>query len=128
MEQSAEHKHNKRRRRWIIIGVIVLVLLIVRLILPTVILKYMNKTLTNLKEFSGHVDDIDLAIIRGAYKINGIHIYKKDSVSKKTDSIPFFESPSLDLSVQWKALFKGKVVGEIYVDDPVVNFVKGQHK
>jgi hypothetical protein len=30
--------------------------------------------------------------------------------------------------VQWSAIFKGAVVGEIYVTDPVLNFVKGKHK
>jgi hypothetical protein len=119
----------RKKRRWLKILLIVLALLIViRLILPYVLLKYINNTLAGLKEYTGHVNDIDLAIIRGAYQVNDINITKKDTVTGKPDSIPFFTSPLIDFSVQWKALFKGKIAGEVYLTDPVLNFVKGQHK
>ncbi|HET6224921.1 MAG TPA: DUF748 domain-containing protein, partial [Bacteroidia bacterium] len=119
----------KKRRWWIAIVIIVTVLLIVRLILPYVVLKYVNKTLSELKEYQGHVEDIDIALIRGAYKIKDIRLDKVvDSTKRTLDSIPFFRSKELDLSVQWKAIFKGAFVGEIYVTDPVLNFVKGKHK
>jgi hypothetical protein len=119
----------RKKRRWLkIVLIVVAVLIIIRLILPYVLLKYINHTLTTLKEYTGHVEDIDLAIIRGAYQVNGINIMKKDTVTGKPDSIPFFASPNVDLSVEWNALFKGKLVGEIYVRDPVVNFVKGMAK
>lgn len=124
----AERKLKRKRRRRIILLSIVLVLVIFRLILPYIVLRYVNKTLANIKEYYGHVDDIDIALIRGAYVINDIMIVKKDSVSGKTDSIPFFKAPVIDLSVQWSAIFKGSIVGEIYVEDPVLNFVKGKHK
>jgi hypothetical protein len=84
--------------------------------------------LSELKEYTGHVDDIDLALIRGAYKINAITITKKDSSTQKLDSIPFFKAREIDLSIEWRAIFKGSVVGEIYVEDAILNFVKGKHK
>lgn len=121
-------KVKRRKRRLIIIVSIVGLLIILRLILPFIVLKYVNKTLANLKEYTGHVEDIDIALIRGAYKINDIHITKKDTVTQKLDSIPFFKAREIDLSVEWRAIFKGSVVGEIYVEDPVLNFVKGKHR
>jgi hypothetical protein len=122
-------KHTKhRRRKWIIIGSIVLLLLIVRLVMPYFVLKYVNKTLSKSKTYPGHVRDIDLAIIRGAYVIKDIRIDKRDTVTGNVDSIPFFLSKAIDLSVEWKALFKGSIVGEIVVETPRVNFVKGKHK
>lgn len=103
----------------------IIILVVLRIFLPSLILKYANKTLGDLKEYTGHVDDIDLALIRGAYKINGIHIFKKDTATGKADSIPFFDAVEIDLSLEWRALFKGKLVGEIQVERPVINFVKG---
>jgi hypothetical protein len=68
-------------------------------------------------------------LIRGAYVINDINILKKVKEDKtdEYDTIPFFSSSEIDLSVQWKALFKGHFVGEIYVEQGVLNFVKGKH-
>lgn len=126
-ESRIKPKH-KRRRRVVILLSIVLFLVIVRLLLPYVVLHYVNKSLANLKEYTGHVEDIDLALIRGAYTINDISITKKDSATQRLDSIPFFKAREIDLSVQWRAIFKGSVVGEIYVEDPLLNFVKGKHK
>jgi hypothetical protein len=119
---------NKRKRRWIIALSIVAVLVIFRLCLPYIVLKYVNNKLSTLKEYYGHVQDIDIALIRGAYVINDINLVKKKNEQGLKDTIPFFRSPAIDLSVEWGALFKGKVVGEIYLDEPVVNFVKGKHK
>lgn len=118
-----------RKRKWkIILLSFVLLLIIVRLIMPYLILKYANKTLSELKEYRGHVEDIDLALIRGAYQIKGIKLEKVDSVTNETDSIPFFECPQIDLSVQWAAILKGAIAGELLVENPVLNFVKGKHK
>ena len=71
--------------------------------------------------------DIDIALIRGAYVIKELKIEKIENNSKK-DTIPFLTTPEIDLSVEWKSLFKGSVVGEVYIENPVLNFVKGKHK
>lgn len=119
---------NKKRRRRIILLSILAVLIIARLILPTIVLHYVNKTLANIKGYYGHVEDVDIALIRGAYKLNNLRIDKVDTVTHKHDSIPFFTAPVIDLSVEWHSIFKGKIVGEIDVDSPVLNFVAGKHK
>ncbi|MBL7933503.1 MAG: DUF748 domain-containing protein [Bacteroidia bacterium] len=108
--------------------VIFLVLIAFRLILPYIVLNYVNKKLANLKEYYGHVNDIDIALFRGAYVIKGTELVKIGNDLGDKDTVPFFRTPAIDLSVQWAALFKGKIVGEIYVEDPVLNFVKGKHK
>lgn len=121
-------KHRRRKKLFIIFGSIIAILIIFRLLLPFIVLKYVNKKLGSLQEYYGHVEDIDIALIRGAYVIKDIHLVKLGNEQGDKDTIPFFKSSAIDLSVQWKALFKGRIVGEIYVEDPVVNFVKGKHK
>lgn len=61
-----------------------------RLMLPYIVLKYVNKILGNVKEYYGYVHDIDIALIRGAYKINGVKLVKVDSVTHQRDTTPFF--------------------------------------
>ena len=103
------------------IGVVVL-LIIVRLILPYVVLHYANKTLANVNGYYGHVEDIDLSLYRGAYIINDIYLNKVDSVSKQETQ--FFKSQNIDLSLEWRALFHGSIVGELTFNLPELIFTK----
>ncbi|MBL7920163.1 MAG: DUF748 domain-containing protein [Bacteroidia bacterium] len=126
---NSKKKDASKRKKWKIVLIsIVAVLIIFRIFLPFIVLHYVNKKLSELKEYYGHVEDIDIALLRGAYVINDIKLVKIGNDQGEKDTIPFFRSREIDLSVQWKAIFKGAIVGEIYVEDPVLNFVKGKHK
>jgi len=124
-ELTPERKRKKKRRRIIFLSILGF-LIVVRLILPYFVLNYVNNKLANLEEYYGHVEDIDLHLYRGAYVIKEMNIMKREK--KSTHKIPFFSSPKIDLSVEWSALFEGDLVGEITVERPVLNFVKGTHK
>src|SRR5688572_7669468 len=105
--------------------VAVLVLLIgIRAALPEVIERYVNKTLDELEGYSGHIDDVDLALYRGAYQIEGVRIVKTGG----KQPVPFFSASEIDLSVQWGALLDGEVVAEIDLHGPKVNFVTASEK
>lgn len=71
--------------------------------------------------YYGHVEDIDLAIIRGAYQLNNIYLNKVDSAT--SEQSPFFASRVIDLSLEWRALFRGSLVGEIDFISPHMNFI-----
>src|SRR5690349_21997157 len=102
---------SRKQKLAIIFGSIIIFLLIIRLILPYVVLRLVNDRLTKLKGYYGHVDDINIALIRGAYQLDSIYINKVDSTTLR--QTPFFSASEVDLSVEWKALFKGSVVGEM---------------
>jgi hypothetical protein len=111
-----------KKKYKIILGILAL-LIVIRLILPYIILHYANKTLANnIHGYYGHIDDIDLSIYRGAYIINAIYLNKVDSVSKKQTE--FFKSSAIDLSIEWRALFHGSIVGKLILDSPVLIFTK----
>ncbi len=122
--REKKEKTPKRRRR-IKIGrilLIILVLLIIfRIFLPYIVLRAVNKKLAEIDGYYGHVEDIDLALIVGSYQIKDIKLEKTGG----NIPVPFFAADVIDLSVEWKALFKGGLVGEIEVERPVMNFVKG---
>lgn len=119
-EKTSKTFFQKKSTR-IVLGIIAL-LIIIRLILPYVILHYANKTLATMDGYYGHIDDIDLAIYRGAYRIKSIYLNKEDSVTQ--EQIPFFDSHLIDLSVEWSALFHGKLTGELFFEQPRVFFTK----
>jgi len=114
--------HPRRKRRLRIILIIVGVLLAIRIILPYVLLRLVNDRLAKLPGYYGHVEDLDLALIRGAYQLEDLYIDKLDSLSGERD--PFIGARSIDLSVEWKALFKGSIVGELVLEEPLLLFTR----
>ncbi|HTI70166.1 MAG TPA: DUF748 domain-containing protein [Candidatus Limnocylindria bacterium] len=92
-----------------------------RLAMPYILKGYVNRELSKLPEYRGQVRDIDLSLWRGAYRIKDIQVFKITTNFSK----PFFSAPLVDLSVEWRELFHGAVVGEIALDKPELNFTVG---
>ena len=111
----------KRKIIYIILGTLLAALIVFRIMLPGVLLRYVNKQLTLIKGYSGHVEDIDVALFRGAYTIKDLRLDKTDGKVP----VPFFNAKTIDLSVEWGALFHGSIVAEIKVQHPILNFAKG---
>lgn len=106
---------------FVIVIVLVVLLVGLRIALPYIVKDYVNKTLSNMEGYSGHINDVDIHLIRGAYTIEGIEIKK---VTGKIP-VPFFEADAIELSLQWSELFNGAIVAKIILERPVVNFVQG---
>lgn len=97
---------------------VVALLVVARLLLPYFVLRYVNKTLVDMGSYTGHVTDIDIQLVRGAYQIDSLQIRKVKGKIKE----PFILIPKTDLSVEWKSLFKGKLVSEVECYEPEINF------
>ncbi|CAN5261259.1 DUF748 domain-containing protein [soil metagenome] len=106
-----------KRTTKILIALVVL-LIIARLLLPYFVLRYVNKTLADMGDYTGHVEDLDIHLIRGAYQLDDLRIRKINGKIKE----PFVFIPKTDLSVEWKSLFKGKLVSEVECYEPEINF------
>ncbi|MGB3527423.1 MAG: DUF748 domain-containing protein [Flavobacteriales bacterium] len=111
-----------RNKRWRVLLIVIAALLIVRIILPYVLLHFANDRLKKVKGYYGHIADLDLAIIRGAYKLEGFYLDRKDTVTE--ERTPFLSAGVIDLSVEWRALFHGSIVGELVVDTAEIRFTK----
>ncbi len=107
------------RRFFSLFVLLVLLVVALRLLLPGIVLKYVNRVLNSLPEYKASVGDIDIALIRGAYVIKEFSFKKRQG----SGDIPFIYVPEADLSVQWGALFDGKLVGEIEFEKPQINLV-----
>jgi hypothetical protein len=105
---------------WALIGAAA-VLITARAVLPIFVERFVNRKLDELDGYSGRIADVDLALIRGAYVIEGVRIVKTGG----RIPVPFFTASEVDISVEWSALFDGDIVAEIQLDSPRLNFVKG---
>ena len=115
----------RRRDKWLIAVVVVIVLLVaIRAAMPTVIRDYVNDQLQALEQYNGQVEDVDLALLRGAYGIDNIRIVKTGG----KQPVPFFAADRIDLSVEWRSLLRGSLVAEGVFHSPNINFVQGETK
>lgn len=112
-------RHPRSRRLLGILVGLALVLVGIRVALPYFLLQYVNRTLAELPDYRGEVRDIDLALFRGAYRIEGLNLRKASGKIPE----PFFSAASIDLSMQWKELLRGSLVSEIEVLKPELNFI-----
>lgn len=90
--------------------------------LPWLLRDYLNDRLAHMGDYRGQISDIDLALWRGAYRINGLSIVK---VNGKVP-VPLLEAPAIDLAISWRALWETRtVVAEVAFERPQLTFVDG---
>ncbi len=125
MPESPGHasKPRKRHRVWRRVGIILLVLvaiaLIGRALLPWAVRDYVNRTLDRNPLYEGKIGEVQIHLWRGAYSIDNIRINKTTGHVP----VPFFAATRVDFAIQWNALFDGKVVGRIFMENTELNFV-----
>ncbi len=112
-----------RRSRWLLVLLALLVLLVlVRAALPSAVQWYVNKKLSEAEGYTGRVGEVDLHLIRGAYQIEDVHIL----TTTADIETPIFEAELVDLSVDWRALFRGALVAEVWLVRPVLNIIDAE--
>lgn len=116
---ESKKKRGYRKKRYVIPAIIIGILVIFRLLLPTIVKKYVNDVLADIPGFYGHVEDIDISLIRGAYVIDSLYLNKVDAGSE----VPFIKLEETDISVEWKSLFQGRIVSEIVLTRPQFIYV-----
>jgi hypothetical protein len=99
--------------------VVAIVLVALRVVAPVGLRWWAERTLDRTPGYDARIADVDLHLWRGAYRIEGLAI---DRVTA-TGNEPYFATAALDLSVQWKQLIRGQVVGEIALDRPRLNLI-----
>ncbi|WP_378187192.1 DUF748 domain-containing protein [Aquimarina sp. W85] len=115
---SIKRSQFKKKRNYIPV-VIIILLIVIRLFLPYYIEQRINNTLAAIPGYYGKVEDVDLALWRGGYVIENLFLNKVNAESQ----VPFLNFPKTDISIEWKSLFKGKIVSEIFMLQPEVIYV-----
>jgi len=114
----------KKKHRWLR-GVGIFLLLIValggvaRVLLPSQLRKYVNRTLDRNQLYEGRIGDVQVHLWRGAYSIHDVKI------SQRTGNVPvpLLAAKQIDFAVQWNALIHGRIVGQFTMQEPELNFV-----
>ena len=97
-------------------------LLALHIALPWLLRDYLNDRLANMGDYRGQISDIDLALWRGAYQINGLNIVKLNGQVP----VPLLEAPVIDLAVSWRELWNNRsIVAEVAFERPQLTFVDG---
>ncbi|MFD1096463.1 DUF748 domain-containing protein [Salegentibacter chungangensis] len=115
--RKSRRRYKKKRYTWPII--IITLVIAARVALPYVLENYVSKTLNNIPGYSASVEDVDVRLWRGAYKIEGLILRKEDSRSDK----PMLNFPTSDISIQWDALLDGRIVSVIKLHNPEFNYI-----
>lgn len=113
---------SRTRKSLIALAIVVLVLAGARLAAPYMVTSYVNRELADMGDYRGSVSEIDLALLAGGYTLHDLRIVK---VTGDVET-PFADVPKMDLSLRWRALLRGRAVGEVLMHAPVVNFVQAK--
>jgi hypothetical protein len=105
----------------VVVGVLVVIGVVARLAAPTLVERYVNRSLADMGEYRGTISGVDLRLLAGGYVLRDLTIVKIDSAHET----PFATMPTMDLTLQWPALLRGQAVGEVVMHDPVLNLVQG---
>ncbi|SRX55589.1 DUF748 domain-containing protein [Aequorivita sp. CIP111184] len=116
---DTKKRRGLKKKRYTVPIIILVLLIAFRLYLPILVKNNINKVLANIPGYYGQVEDVDISLIRGAYVINGMYLSKGTAASQ----VPFLNFPKSDISIEWKSLFKGKIVSEIIMTSPEVIYV-----
>ncbi|HTB23580.1 MAG TPA: DUF748 domain-containing protein [bacterium] len=92
-----------------------------RIFLAMSIAAGVNRELRTMSSYDGHIDGVGLSLWRGAYRIEGLTITKKDGAVKT----PFFRAEAIEVGPQWQSILKGRFLARVVVEDGRVNFVGG---
>lgn len=112
----------KRRRLLLALAVIGVLAVLVRAMLPQWVTDVLNRRMAEMGDYRGHVADVDLSLYRGAYRIYDLRIEKRSG----DVPVPLLDAPQLELSIRWRDLFEGALVGEVQFHSPRLNFVDGR--
>ena len=70
------------------VAILLVALLVARAMLPIWVRDYVNRKLSEIDGYKGHVTDVDIHLWRGAYSIHGVDIRKTSG----NVPVPFFSA------------------------------------
>lgn len=112
-----------KKKKFYIPAIVIVVLVLFRMILPTILLQQTNKYLSEFSpNYYLHMEDLDISIIRGAYR------FEEFTGKLKGDDKKFLSIKSVDVSIAWREILRGRIVTDIVTDNLDFLFLKDMSK
>ncbi len=115
----------RRDKILLIVGVVLTILIAARAALPYAAENVINRQLAAVEGYSGRVEDVDLALWRGAMAVDDVRITR---TTDEGGNEPFFDCDRMQVTIEWKSLMKGSLVAEGDLFRPVVNLVQAKEE
>lgn len=112
----------RRSKLIIALAVVAVIGITARLALPQILRSHVNARLAEMGDYAGRVANIDVALLRGAYTLHDLVVVKREA----DNETPFLDLAEIDISLHWRALLSGELVGEIDARAPVLNLVQAE--
>lgn len=114
----------KKRKRRMLLFIVLVVLIGIRIYLPYFLKNRLVAAVNKVEGYECKLDDLDLALFRGAMIFEGFEI----KITTNNVQKPFVYIKNADISVEWREIFHGAIVSEIYLDEPNLYFADGNEK
>ncbi|MFD1550782.1 DUF748 domain-containing protein [Putridiphycobacter roseus] len=115
-------KTSLKKRKYLLIVLFLLIGL--RVFLPYLIKDKLVAAINAVENYSCTISDVDLSIIRGAMVLQDFEIMLTDNEV----TAPYLSVETADISIEWAAVIKGAIVGEIYLTAPIMHFSDGEEE
>jgi hypothetical protein len=109
-----------KKRIWIPISIIILLLITLHFALEPIALRQVNKALAKMEGYEGSVENIRINLLKGEYGLDSLIIHAQD---RDDEEDYFFTASEIEIGLEWSSLFRGKLVSDIWVDRPILNFI-----
>lgn len=104
-----------KKRYWIPLLVLTLII-VLWFALPYLITNYVNDVLADIDGYRGSVTHVEPNLFKGAYAVDSLVIDKLEG----DERYPFVAVEQINLSLEWGALFKGRILGDVEVISPEI--------
>jgi len=127
LSTAASPARRAKSRKWrslgrkLLITLLILIglLAITRPMMPWAVRWYVNRTLDRSPIYQGKIGEVNLHLWRGAYSVRDVRLVKMTG----DVPVPLYSAERVDFEIQWDALAHGKVVGQVVMHRPELNFV-----
>lgn len=101
------------------IAIFLVAALVFRIALPGLVRDYLNSELADLNDYSGHIENVDIHLWRGAFSLRGVEVI----MDEHEVQVPFLDLALMEVALSWSDLWQGAIVAEVAFHEPVLNFV-----
>lgn len=109
---SANGFHLREHKKLIVFGIILAVFVVIYMVFESVALRIANQKAKEANpEFSAHMEDLDLSLLRGAIVLENL------TAKIKENDREFLQVDEVMVDLSWKQLFKGNIQFDVTVDD-----------